>query len=113
MAFIWTIWMTSTVTCRPSICISAVLAHNEKCGAYAYRRLCLGGCRAAGMLAHPGDILAPDESTCLIFLGGWLQRIEARVGELRATAECRQRRQLRELGREDELPREGRNRLFI
>lgn len=84
-------------------CATAVLEHNEKCRDCVYRRLCLGGCRAAGIMVHPGDILAPDESSCAIFCGGWLQKIEKKVRALRFTAECAERKQLRELGREDEL----------
>ena len=82
---------------------SAVLSHNEKCVDCAYRALCLGGCRAVGLLCHPGDILAPDESTCKLFREGWLRRIQEKVGELCPTAECAERKRLCELGREDEL----------
>lgn len=82
---------------------AAVLAHNEKCNDCAYRRLCLGGCRAAGLQCHPGDILAPDESTCRLFRDGWLQQITEKVSRLRPSAECAEQKRLRELGREDEL----------
>ena len=76
--------------------VSAVLSHNEKCTECEHRRLCLGGCRAAGIMCHPGDILAPDESTCRLFRNGWLKRIEEKVRELRPTAECAEYKRLRE-----------------
>ena len=73
-----------------------VLEHNEKCRECPYRNVCLGGCRAAGMLMHPGDILAPDESVCKLFRDGWLKRIEEKVKELRPSAECAEYKRLRE-----------------
>lgn len=76
--------------------VSAVLSHNKKCTDCEHRLLCLGGCRAAAMLCHPGDILAPDETVCKLFRDGWLRRIEAKVRELRPTAECMEYKQLRE-----------------
>ena len=84
---------------------SAVLAHNEKCVSCEYRKLCLGGCRAAGMRCHPGDILAPDEYTCKIFRDGWLQKIESRIAQLRPTAQCSQLVLLHEINRRDEPPK--------
>ena len=83
---------------------ATVLAHNGKCRECPYRNVCLGGCRAAGMLAHPGDILAIDESTCAIFRDGWLQKIVAKVKALRPEAECVELKQLKALGLEDSLP---------
>ncbi len=66
----------------------AVIAHNEKCRVCPHREQCLGGCRASALCAHPGDILAPDETTCRLWRGGWLDRIRAKVRELRPTAVC-------------------------
>nr|WP_297771259.1 radical SAM protein [uncultured Butyrivibrio sp.] len=83
---------------------TTVLAHNEKCRECPYRNVCLGGCRAAGMLTQPGDILAPDEATCAIYRDGWLRKIVAKVKELRPEAECVERKQLSELGLMDNLP---------
>ena len=80
-----------------------VFQHNEKCASCGYRNLCLGGCRAMGLLCHPDDILAPDETTCAFFRDGWLARVEEKISRLRPTAECRERKLLREAGREDEL----------
>ena len=74
-----------------------VLEHNEKCRNCEYRKFCLGGCRAIGLLCHPGDILAPDEFTCRLFRNGWLQKIEAKIAELRPTAECWELKHLSEL----------------
>ena len=74
-----------------------VLEHNEKCRNCEYRKLCLGGCRAIGLLCHPGDILAPDESTCRLFRNGWLQKLEEKIAALRPTAECRELKHLSEL----------------
>ena len=83
---------------------TTVLAHNEKCRECPYRNVCLGGCRAAGMLTQPGDILAPDEATCAIYRDGWLRKIVSKVKELRPEAECVERKQLSELGLMDNLP---------
>lgn len=79
-----------------------VLAHNEKCVSCRYRKLCLGGCRAAALLSHPRDILAPDEYTCRIFRDGWLQKIESRIAQLRPTAQCSQLVHLHEINDSDE-----------
>ena len=81
---------------------SIVLSHNEKCSECKYRLLCLGGCRAAGLLCHPGDILAPDEMTCELFTGGWLQRIIEKVNAIRPAAECIELRRLQEFGHKSE-----------
>ena len=83
--------------------VEDVLAHNEKCASCGYRNICLGGCRAAGLLHHPGDILAPDETGCEFFRGGWTAKIEDKVGKLRPSAECAERKLLRKSGREGEL----------
>ena len=74
-----------------------VLEHNEKCRSCEYRKLCLGGCRAAGLMCHPGDILAPDEYTCELFRNGWLQKLEEKIAALRPTAECWELKHLSEL----------------
>ena len=79
-----------------------VLAHNEKCVSCRYRKLCLGGCRAAALLNHPRDILAPDEYTCRIFRDGWLQKIESRIAQLSLTAQCSQLVHLHEINDSDE-----------
>ena len=81
-----------------------ILAHNEKCKDCRWRHLCLGGCRAGALGCHPGDILSVDEPNCEIFQRGWMLAIEKRVKELRPAAELVERKALRELGREDELP---------
>jgi len=65
-----------------------VIAHNNKCRECEWRDVCLGGCRAAAMLSHPDDILAPDESTCKFFSDGWVEKITKRVHILRPQAEC-------------------------
>ena len=80
-----------------------VLTHNGKCAACRYRNICLGGCRAAGLLCHPDDILAPDETACEIFRGGWPGKIEDKITKLRPAAQCLELQRLRECGREDEL----------
>ena len=49
---------------------------------------CLGGCRAAAMLAHPGDVLAPDETICAFFRDGWMYKVVDKIKKLRPQAEC-------------------------
>ena len=67
---------------------SEVLAHNEKCAGCEYRRFCLGGCRAGGFMFHPGDILGADESSCKMFMNGWVHQVVKKVRQLRPTAVC-------------------------
>ncbi len=80
-----------------------VLAHNEKCSICRYKNLCLGGCRAAGLLCHPGDILAPDEATCKVFTEGWAEKIIKKMEKLRPGSKCVELERLRNMGREGEL----------
>jgi radical SAM protein with 4Fe4S-binding SPASM domain len=64
-----------------------VLAHNERCRDCSYKDMCLGGCRAAGLLSHPGDILGIDEGTCLYFREGWKDKIIEKISKLRPEAD--------------------------
>jgi radical SAM protein with 4Fe4S-binding SPASM domain len=55
--------------------LSAYLEHNERCRQCEQRLVCGAGCRAAALMDHPGDIMAPDEGFCLILRGGFAERI--------------------------------------
>ena len=74
---------------------ATVIAHNEKCRECGYRNVCLGGCRACGILSHPGDSLAPDEVTCKLYRDGWIRKIADKVKKLCPEAECMELEQLK------------------
>ena len=67
---------------------SEVLAHNAECSACPHAQRCLGGCRASALETSPDDILAPDRAVCAIFRGGWVEKIAARMKEIRPEASC-------------------------
>lgn len=58
----------------------ALLAHNEKCTRCDFRNNCIGGCRASALQVHPDDLLAPDESVCRFFSGGYFDALRKLMG---------------------------------
>lgn len=60
-----------------------VINHNEKCMDCEYATRCCGGCRASALESHPGDIMAIDEVACLIMKGGYIDRIEKVMKDVR------------------------------
>ncbi|MDO4538541.1 MAG: SPASM domain-containing protein, partial [Coriobacteriales bacterium] len=59
------------------------LAHNPKCATCAYKNRCGGGCRGNAVYANDGsDLLGVDPDTCLIFTGGYYDRVKALISEL-------------------------------
>ena len=60
-----------------------VLNHNPECASCEYALQCLAGCRASALETTPDDILAPDRAICGIFKGGWVQRIDALMQEIK------------------------------
>jgi len=60
-----------------------VLSHNPECASCEYALQCLAGCRASALETTPDDILAPDRAICGIFKGGWVQKIDALMQEIK------------------------------
>ena len=60
-----------------------VLNHNPECKSCEYALQCLAGCRASALETAPDDILAPDRAACGIFKGGWVQKIDALMQEIK------------------------------
>ena len=83
--------------------VSAVISHNEGCATCRHRLLCLGGCRAYGIMSHPGDLLGIDEEVCTLYSEGWAARVVEEVRRLRPSARCAELEWLSERGREGEL----------
>lgn len=57
---------------------SEVINYNEECRSCEYSKECFGGCRASGCMQN-SDILEMDKSTCLMFKGGYIDRLEQLV----------------------------------
>lgn len=52
------------------------LVHNPGCAACAYKNRCGGGCRGHAVLANGGsDLLGVDPDNCLVFTGGYYDRV--------------------------------------
>jgi len=59
-----------------------IVNHNEQCNNCEYVNRCCGGCRASALESHPDDILAIDEAACLLFKGGYIEKIDKVVKEV-------------------------------
>ncbi len=62
--------------------LSQYLEQNPECNACEYRYVCGGGCRAGALMTTPGDIMAPDRSTCEIFMQGYPEKIKQRLADM-------------------------------
>lgn len=49
---------------------------NPKCNSCTHKLVCGGGCRASGLLENPNNIMASDPACCLLFLGGYAEKIK-------------------------------------
>jgi radical SAM protein with 4Fe4S-binding SPASM domain len=59
-----------------STTLGAYLRHNPECAACAFKNRCGGGCRGHAVVANGGsDLLGIDPSTCLLFKGGYYDRV--------------------------------------
>lgn len=59
------------------------LEHNPACRDCAYKNRCGGGCRGRAVDANGGsDLLAVDPDTCLIFTGGYYERVKGLIEEM-------------------------------
>ena len=62
--------------------LSAYLARNPRCASCEYRNRCMGGCRGRAALATGGvDMMAHDPDACLIFRGGYYDRVRKVIEE--------------------------------
>ena len=66
-----------------------VLAHNRECSSCPHAMQCIAGCRASALETNPQDILAPDLATCIIFKGGWVERIRETMQKVDQKISCR------------------------
>ena len=60
-----------------------ILDHNPECKECEYAMQCLAGCRASALETTPDEILAPDRVACRIFKGGWMEKIDAVMKQVR------------------------------
>jgi len=67
---------------------SEILAHNPQCGECPYALQCLGGCRASALESDPEDLLGPDMAVCVLFKGGWAEKIRQCMQTIRPGAVC-------------------------
>ncbi|MBD5549096.1 MAG: radical SAM protein [Lachnospiraceae bacterium] len=65
---------------------SELLAHNPECQECEYAMRCLAGCRASALETSPQDILGRDMTTCLLFKGGWTDKIRTVMKEIESKA---------------------------
>ena len=72
-----------------TVCKDEVLAHNPECAICEHALQCLAGCRASALEFHPTDILAPDPAACVLFKGGWVEKIRAVMTHIRPEAHAR------------------------
>ena len=63
--------------------ISDYMEHQPDCQKCRYRQLCCGGCRAIALETTPTDYLGKDMSVCEYYLGGWMEKKDALMKELR------------------------------
>ncbi len=56
--------------------VEEFLKINRECGECEYAKICAGGCRASALIRDRKDIMAPDPSCCLLFKGGWAEKVE-------------------------------------
>lgn len=62
------------------------LAHNPTCASCAYKNRCGGGCRGRAVDANNGtDLLGIDPDACLIFKGGYYDRVKQIIERFEVT----------------------------
>lgn len=61
--------------------IPEYFAKNDECAKCEYRYYCAGGCRASALMNGNTDIMGKDFAACLVFKGGYIQRVEQAVKE--------------------------------
>lgn len=63
---------------------SQLIAHNEACQSCPYVNRCLAGCRASALDTTPEDIMGRDMAACMLFRGGWTEKIRELMERLLA-----------------------------
>lgn len=66
-----------------------VLEHNAACHSCEHAMQCLAGCRASALETAPDDIMAIDKAACLVFKGGWVQKIRDVMKNIKPESRCR------------------------
>jgi len=67
----------------------AYLAHNPGCASCEFKNRCMGGCRGRAALAAGGaNMMAPDPDACLLFKGGYYDRVQKIIGGLGEVGEA-------------------------
>ncbi|MCR5764967.1 MAG: radical SAM protein [Treponema sp.] len=62
--------------------LSVYLLHNSECASCKWKFQCLAGCRGVAM-QQTGDYLGKDESSCLIFKGGYRDKLISLMEQIR------------------------------
>ena len=64
-----------------SATLDQYLEHNPRCASCEYKNRCGGGCRGRAVGANGGsDLLGVDPDTCLLFTGGYYDRVQELIG---------------------------------
>ena len=69
--------------------IKDLLEVNQECAACEYRFRCGGGCRAAALTGADHDLMGCDRMMCLLWKGGYVERIRQTAEKARAAYESR------------------------
>ena len=69
-----------------STTLNAYLEHNPGCAVCEYKNRCAGGCRGLAVGANGGsDLLGVDPDTCLLFKGGYYDRVKELIERYQPT----------------------------
>lgn len=61
--------------------------HNPRCASCPYRNRCGGGCRGHAVIANGGsDLLGRDPDTCMLFRGGYYDRVQKLIARYQPQA---------------------------
>ncbi|MBP5261874.1 MAG: radical SAM protein [Clostridiales bacterium] len=66
-----------------SFSIKDFMEHNPDCAACEYKNKCVGGCRAFAIRTTPDDYLGKDMWTCEYFKGGWMDKKNKLLEEMK------------------------------
>lgn len=63
--------------------VEQLLQANDECRVCEHRFLCGGGCRAGALAFDERNLMGPDRAACLLFKGGYQEKIQAAVDDAR------------------------------
>ncbi len=69
--------------------VKDLLAANAECASCPYRLKCGGGCRATALLGGSRQLMGCDRTMCLLWKGGYVERIRQTAEKARAAYESR------------------------